>query len=94
MRSRGLGDVYRGQAHGFMPEWGNFADDSGGECGVPMSKNFRMPSSAKSNGVYWYSYNHASIHTTVISSDLPLYTSDAADDHTRVGVRSAVVVDT
>jgi hypothetical protein len=56
-------------SHGFMPSWGNFADDSGGECGVTMSKRFQMPSSEKSNGVFWYSYNYASVHTIVISSE-------------------------
>ena len=55
--------------YGYVPEWGNFADDSGGECGVTMSKRFRMPSSKDSNGVFWYSYNYANVHTTVISSE-------------------------
>lgn len=55
--------------HGFMPVWGDFANDSGGECGVPMSKRFNMPSSERSNGVFWYSYEYASVHTTVISSE-------------------------
>jgi Calcineurin-like phosphoesterase/Iron/zinc purple acid phosphatase-like protein C len=55
---------------GFQPTWGNFmVNDSGGECGVPMARRFRMPSSAKSNGVFWYSYNHAIVHTIVISSE-------------------------
>ena len=54
---------------GFMPWWGNFADDSGGECGVPMAKRFKMPSSKISNGVFWYSYDYATVHTTVISSE-------------------------
>ena len=29
---------------GYMPKWGNFGDDSGGECGVPTSKRFVMVS--------------------------------------------------
>jgi acid phosphatase type 7 len=29
--------------NGFMPSWGNFGTDSGGECGVPTSKRFTMP---------------------------------------------------
>jgi Calcineurin-like phosphoesterase len=55
---------------GFQPTWGNFmVNDSGGECGVPTARRFRMPSSAKSNGVFWYSYNHGIVHTIVISSE-------------------------
>jgi hypothetical protein len=55
---------------GFHPAWGNFGVDSGGECGVPTSKRFRMPqNSPSSNGVFWYSYDYASVHTTVISSE-------------------------
>lgn len=33
---------------GYSPEWGNFEDDSGGECGVPVSKRFTMVSRLKS----------------------------------------------
>jgi len=63
--------------HGYMPTWGNFGEDSGGECAVPMAKRFRMPSSSSSNvsnstsnnGVFWYSYDYASVHTVVISSE-------------------------
>ena len=54
--------------HGFMPEWGNFGNDSGGECGVPTSKRFTMPASNNSNGVFWYSYDFANVHTIMISS--------------------------
>jgi hypothetical protein len=56
-------------SHGFMPAWGNFFQDSGGECGVPTSKRFTMPQSGKSNGVFWYSFEFGSVHTTVISSE-------------------------
>jgi acid phosphatase type 7 len=55
--------------HGFMPPWGNFGDDSGGECGVPTAKRFAMPSNNASNGVFWYSHDFASVHTLVISSE-------------------------
>lgn len=61
--------------NGYQPQWGNFADDSGGECGVPMVKRFRMPSSValaskySSNGVFWYSYDYANVHTVVVSSE-------------------------
>jgi hypothetical protein len=60
-------------SHGYMPKWGNFGDDSGGECGVPVAKRFAMPGSTTdhqgSNSVFWYSYNSASVHTTVLSSE-------------------------
>jgi hypothetical protein len=55
--------------HGYHPDWGNFLDESGGECGVPMAKRFHMPSSFESNGVFWYSFNHGIVHTVVISSE-------------------------
>ena len=56
---------------GYRPQWGNFHNDSGGECGVPISTRFQMPRSkvAGSNGVFWYSYDFATVHTTVISSE-------------------------
>jgi hypothetical protein len=57
-------------SHGFMPLWGNMGDDSGGECGVATSKRFRMPSSSPgSNGVFWYSFDSANVHTIVLSSE-------------------------
>lgn len=37
--------------YGFEPAWGNFGADSGGECGVPVSKRFASPSNG--NGVFW-----------------------------------------
>jgi Purple acid Phosphatase, N-terminal domain/Calcineurin-like phosphoesterase len=52
---------------GFMPAWGNFGNDSGGECGVPISKRFSMPASG--NGVFWYSYDCGLVHTVVLSSE-------------------------
>lgn len=55
--------------HGFMPEWGNFYNDSGGECGVPTNQRFTMPASNNSNGVFWYSHDYASVHTIMISSE-------------------------
>lgn len=52
---------------GFSPTWGNFGNDSGGECGVPTAKRFTMP--ANGNGVFWYSFDYASVHTIVLSSE-------------------------
>lgn len=64
------------EVHGFMPTWGNMGDDSGGECGVPTSKHFQMPvSSLGSNGVFWYSYHSANVHTIVLSSEHDLSSS-------------------
>ena len=56
-------------SHGFNPEWGNYGDDSGGECGVPTAQRFTMPTSNGSNGVFWYSHEYATVHTTFISSE-------------------------
>ena len=62
---------------GFMPIWGNFANDSGGECGVPTSKRFTMPNGTNdndrpelhSNGVFWYWYDYGLVRTIVVSSE-------------------------
>ena len=56
---------------GYRPKWGNFDKDSGGECGVPTANHFTMPNAhGNSNGIFWYSYDFASVHTTVISSEV------------------------
>ena len=63
---------------GFMPVWGNFANDSGGECGVPTSKRFTMPAGSidndekpelQNNGVFWYWYDYGLVRTIVVSSE-------------------------
>ena len=54
---------------GYKPVWGNFGRDSGGECGVPTANLFSMPNSTNSNGIFWYSFDFANVHTTVISSE-------------------------
>jgi len=53
--------------HGFEPYWGNFGQDSGGECGIPVSKRFFVPENG--NGVFWYSYDLGLVHTIMISSE-------------------------
>lgn len=58
-----------GAEDGYRPVWGNFHNDSGGECGVPTAKRFAMPQSEGSNGVFWYSYDMGPVHTTVFSSE-------------------------
>jgi len=77
-------------SHGYQPAWGNFHNDSGGECGVPTAKRFAMPqSSSTSNGVFWYSHEFGSVHTTVLSSEHDLAPGSVQhvwlqDDLTRV----------
>jgi hypothetical protein len=42
-----------GQA-GFHPAWGNYGDDSDGECGVPMFQRYTMPAEASGgNALFW-----------------------------------------
>ena len=74
---------------GFAPKWGNMEDDSGGECGVVVAKRFTMPSTMAnettsaapaSNGVFWYSYDMGSVHTTVLSGEHDL--SPGSPQHT------------
>lgn len=64
-------------SHGFMPEWGNFGADSQGECGVPTSNRFTMP--ANGNGVFWYSFDFANVHTIMLSSEHNL--TKGSDQH-------------
>jgi len=40
-----------GGGAGFHPSWGNYADDSYGECGVPFAQRFHMPPGG--NGNFW-----------------------------------------
>jgi len=72
---------------GFNPVWGDYADDSGGECGVPTAARFTMPFVGKdtsnrthdSNGVFWYSYDMSNVHVVVISSEHDL--SEGSPQH-------------
>ena len=67
---------------GYHPSWGNFGDDSYGECGVPTNKRFKMPQNSGgnndsssdsddgySNGVFWYSFDFDFIHVIMLSSE-------------------------
>ncbi|GLE06142.1 hypothetical protein PINS_up015353 [Pythium insidiosum] len=40
---------------------------SGGECGVPLSRRYIMP--ATGNGVFWYSFDTGLVHHVVLSSE-------------------------
>ncbi len=43
---------------GYTPAWGNYGDDSFGECGVPTYNRFHMPHGrGASNAPYWYSFD-------------------------------------
>ncbi|XP_058961900.2 uncharacterized protein [Pocillopora verrucosa] len=52
---------------GWHPWWGNYLDDSGGECGVPMFYRFHMPDNG--NGLWWYSYEYGSVHFIMMSTE-------------------------
>ena len=58
---------------GWHPTWGNMGDDSNGECGVPMFHRFKAPSvspyQAKTNGIFWYSFNAGPVHIIQISTE-------------------------
>ena len=55
---------------GPTPEtWGNFNDDSQGECGVPTAARFDGTGSTGSNGVFWYSFDEGGVHVVTMSSE-------------------------
>lgn len=61
--------------------WGDFGDDSHGECGVPTCARFNGTGTANagaianaagtdgSNGVYWYSFEEGPVHIVMLSSE-------------------------
>ena len=54
---------------GFHPSWGNYGDDSGGECGVPVYNRFHMPENRNGNQPWWYSFEYGLVHFTVFSTE-------------------------
>ena len=54
---------------GFHPIWGNYGDDSGGECGVPVYNRFHMPDIRNGNQPWWYSFEYGLVHFTVFSTE-------------------------
>ena len=53
-------------------------NDSGGECGVTVSKHFKMPNVPptgaenhmhRANSPFWYSFDYGSVHFAVLSSE-------------------------
>jgi hypothetical protein len=57
---------------GYHPTWGNFGDDSDGECGVPLNARFRAPASEGSNNVFWYSFDYSLVHVSVVTAEASL----------------------
>ncbi|BDA43217.1 probable inactive purple acid phosphatase 27 [Coccomyxa sp. Obi] len=58
----------------YDPDWGNYGNDSGGECGVAVAKRFLMPNSAtasgpSSNAPFWYGFDYGSVHFAIISTE-------------------------
>jgi len=52
---------------GFHPTWGNYENDSGGECGVPMYYRYTMPGNG--NSLFWYSFDYGNVHIIQMSSE-------------------------
>ena len=63
----GSKDPSYAKGEGFHPEWGNYGNDSGGECGVPTFYRFSMPDTGHS--LWWYSYNYGLVHFTLFSTE-------------------------
>ena len=61
--------VDRSGDSGYHPEWGNYRDDSRGECGVPFAQRFHMPSKYGGNGNFWYSFEYGPVRIVAISSE-------------------------
>lgn len=51
----------------FRPSWGNFGDDSSGECAVPMVHRWHAPATGR--GLFWYSFDYGSVHVVQLSSE-------------------------
>ena len=65
--SGGAKDPSHAPAEGFHPDWGNYGDDSAGECGIPAFYRFHMPDTG--NSLWWYSYEYGLAHFTVFSTE-------------------------
>lgn len=54
----------------YQPSWGNFGEDSGGECGVMTQQRFLMPrADAGSEPPFWYGFRHGPLHFIVLSTE-------------------------
>ncbi len=63
----GAKDPSHAPKEGFHPSWGNYGDDSGGECGVPMFNRFHMPDNG--HALWWYSFDYGIVHYTIFSTE-------------------------
>jgi hypothetical protein len=66
--SGGEKDPSHAPGTGWHPSWGNYGDDSNGECGVPTYYRFHMPDN---NGLspFWYSFNYGQAHFIMMSTE-------------------------
>ncbi|KAL3137475.1 hypothetical protein ABBQ38_004764 [Trebouxia sp. C0009 RCD-2024] len=67
----------------YEPDWGNYGNDSGGECGVATARRFIMPGATLSdlpdsavenhgrreNPPFWYSFDYGSVHFVMLSTE-------------------------
>eukprot|EP00391_Amoebophrya_sp_Ameob2_P003770 CAMPEP_0179004488 /NCGR_PEP_ID=MMETSP0795-20121207/13334_1 /TAXON_ID=88552 /ORGANISM="Amoebophrya sp., Strain Ameob2" /LENGTH=807 /DNA_ID=CAMNT_0020698759 /DNA_START=269 /DNA_END=2692 /DNA_ORIENTATION=+ len=53
---------------GFHPRWGNYGDDSKGECAVPVVHRFPNPPPS-GHGIFWYSFDMTNVHVIQLSSE-------------------------
>ena len=68
--TNGENDPSGAEGTGFHPIWGNYGDDSSGECSVPTFNRFPYqvyPSNG--NGIYWYSFDNGPVHVIMISTE-------------------------
>ena len=63
----GAKDPSKAEGNGFHPSWGNYLDDSGGECGIPPYYRFHMPDSG--NSIWWYSFDYGTVHFVMMSTE-------------------------
>eukprot|EP00698_Gefionella_okellyi_P007117 TRINITY_DN1734_c0_g1_i1.p1 TRINITY_DN1734_c0_g1~~TRINITY_DN1734_c0_g1_i1.p1 ORF type:complete len:606 (+),score=69.93 TRINITY_DN1734_c0_g1_i1:44-1861(+) len=52
---------------GWHPSWGDYGDDSAGECGVPTYYRFAAPPTG--NSVFWYSFDQRNVHVIQLSTE-------------------------
>jgi len=51
----------------FSPKWGNYGDDSNGECGIPYGNRYLMPGATMD--APWYSIDFGMMHIVFLSSE-------------------------
>jgi len=56
-----------GYGLGFHPSWGNYDDDSSGECGRPFYERFHMPETGFQP--WWWSFNAGPMHIIHMSTE-------------------------